>query len=69
MVELTPFLQNIGKLKGFGGSVNIGTSASRGGQTFGESEFIQSGQSTRDIIEQTLKVQNNWKLKDSSQNI
>ncbi|MBT6447270.1 MAG: HAD hydrolase family protein [Flavobacteriaceae bacterium] len=23
----------------------------------------------RDIIEQTLKVQNNWKLKDSSQNI
>ena len=57
MVELTPFLQNIGKLKGFGGNIDIGTSTSRGGQSFGESEFIQSGQSTRDIIEQTQQIQ------------
>jgi len=50
MVELTDFLKNIGNLSAFGGTVDLGTSESRGGQVFGTNGGIESGLSTRNII-------------------
>ena len=48
----TDFLRNIGKLKQFGGTVDIGTSASRGGITSiaGSNSLIESGASTQHIL-------------------